>query len=432
MSKEIFISHSKHDEKVGEKLVDSLIELGVPRDTIFYSSKYHTGIKYGKNFPEEIKTALQECKLVIFLLTKNFYKSPYCLNEMGAAWFAGKYCIPILLDGLTEKDMLGFYDSKYLAMFPNNESINNFVGLLTPYIDVFNDISKAEYIFKDFIDEANKISASENQDESNIKDIISELETDILMNKFTDSELLLFNFFIIINYNNIDENIEFDYFTEEYKRSKSLQEFERYSSRFVNVDFEKGKSLLKKNDYLLYKFNRDNEYTGCELKINIFRDLISLSERGRKHIEAVVTKHIAINDEKNELKQNEINNNLENYILNSKLKELDALLFVYMKDTNDFNLGDRWKADKTIEKIKKWEHKRLLNNKLSSNYQNALSSLLKKEMFEVESITAYGNPREYRLKDEYIYAINHLSESANQVLSKVIERNADEEDDLPF
>ena len=61
MEKKIFISHSSLDTEIGEKFVDALIEIGLPKDVIFYSSRYHTGVEIGTDFHAEIKKHLRSC-----------------------------------------------------------------------------------------------------------------------------------------------------------------------------------------------------------------------------------------------------------------------------------------------------------------------------------------------------------------------------------
>ena len=201
MPKKIFISHSTVDEKIGEQLVDSLIELGVPKDIIFYSSKYHTGVGLGNNFPQTIKSALQESELVIFLLTKNFYQSAFCLNEMGATWYSGKKLIPILLGGLKFEDMKGFINSQYIVMKPNVDDIEKLSSSMKNYIDIVNNRQSTEDIFKGFLQEANRI-AEINKQYANIEnEEISNIEKYILQNRFTDNEILLLNYFITIQDN---------------------------------------------------------------------------------------------------------------------------------------------------------------------------------------------------------------------------------------
>ena len=60
MEKKIFISHSSLDTEIGEKFVDLLIEIGIPKEIIFFSSRYHTGVEIGHDFHKEIKEHLHK------------------------------------------------------------------------------------------------------------------------------------------------------------------------------------------------------------------------------------------------------------------------------------------------------------------------------------------------------------------------------------
>ena len=119
MNKKIFISHSAADSSIGERFLDFLISLGFEKNDIFYSSKYHNGVELGKNFPSVVKENFISADIVVFLLTKSFYLSPFCLNEMGAAWISeGKEVVPILLGDLSFSDMKGFLGSQTKTFSP--------------------------------------------------------------------------------------------------------------------------------------------------------------------------------------------------------------------------------------------------------------------------------------------------------------------------
>ena len=425
MSKKIFISHSVSDEKIGEKLVDSLINLGIPQDIIFYSSKYHTGVGLGNDFTKTVKMALSESEVVILLLTKNFYKSEYCLNEMGAAWFSDKKCIPILLGGLQISDMKGFIDSHYIAMWPNESDVKKLSSILIDYCEIINDLQTYENIFKDFIDEANRIATINNQHPEEITEAYSNIEKNNIQNKFTDEEILLLNFFII-NHSSIFRNVFCNG-----KKTSDMLEFEKYFEQFDDFNYEKAEYNLSKSQMIFPVADYNGDYMGYEIPIDVFRDLLSVSERGKKHIESVIIKHttIQLSDSKKPC------NIIEEYIKSNKIKELDALLFAYMIDTNDINLGDRWMATGTIESIKRWEEENsLYNYKLSSNYHVALNSLINRDFLDVKSTTSYGNPREYRLKPNLVRFLNDISEASLKILNKVVEDNKCEKKDiaLPF
>lgn len=106
MSKSIFISHAEKDKALAELLVN-LIEdgIGVPEQEIFCSSLNGYGIPTGKNFIDYIKSQIDVPKVVIFLLTNNYYNSYFCLCEMGAAWVKSHQLFPILVPPLDYKDL---------------------------------------------------------------------------------------------------------------------------------------------------------------------------------------------------------------------------------------------------------------------------------------------------------------------------------------
>lgn len=83
---DIFISHSSMDKFYGGALVQLLLDIGVPRNSITFTSKKGFGIPQGHNIFEWLKNKLTSSPFVIYLLSDNYYSSIACLNEMGAAW----------------------------------------------------------------------------------------------------------------------------------------------------------------------------------------------------------------------------------------------------------------------------------------------------------------------------------------------------------
>lgn len=83
----IFISHSSKDKNYTDMLVDLLEDMGLRENQIFCSSVPGCDIPLGKNIFDDILSQFHYNELhVIFVLSENFYNSPVCLNEMGAAW----------------------------------------------------------------------------------------------------------------------------------------------------------------------------------------------------------------------------------------------------------------------------------------------------------------------------------------------------------
>jgi hypothetical protein len=85
----IFISHASANKAYGDALLELLLGLNVPHEQIIYTSNAAYGIPNNFNIFEWLKKAISEKPFVIYLLSKQYYESVACLNEMGAAWVVG-------------------------------------------------------------------------------------------------------------------------------------------------------------------------------------------------------------------------------------------------------------------------------------------------------------------------------------------------------
>lgn len=102
MSKSVFISHAAADKELAAEIVNLIIEgIGVPEEEVFCSSLTGHGIPTGHNFVEYIKSQIDEPLIVVLLLTPAYYKSIFCIAEMGAAWAKSHRIFPILVPPLS-------------------------------------------------------------------------------------------------------------------------------------------------------------------------------------------------------------------------------------------------------------------------------------------------------------------------------------------
>ena len=97
LADKVFVSHSSGDACFAEEIVDLLEVMGLPAEKIFCTSLAGYGVDLGENFLDTIRDQLFYEVLVLFVLTKNFFQSPVCLCEMGAAWVLTREHIPILV-----------------------------------------------------------------------------------------------------------------------------------------------------------------------------------------------------------------------------------------------------------------------------------------------------------------------------------------------
>ncbi|WP_270364747.1 toll/interleukin-1 receptor domain-containing protein [Bacillus paranthracis] len=96
---DFFISHATADAKLVSELVDFMeIALNVDRNKIYCTSGTGTRkMRTGNNFIENIKENVKGTKVVIFIFTPNYFKSNFCLAELGAAWALSSDVYPIII-----------------------------------------------------------------------------------------------------------------------------------------------------------------------------------------------------------------------------------------------------------------------------------------------------------------------------------------------
>jgi len=110
MSHDIFISHASKDRALAEKLVDVLLNNGcdVTSDRILCTSLEGMGIPAGSdNFIEFLRDKIQNPKLVVLLLTQNYFDSVFCVCELGATWGMDLSYFPITVAPISKSNMPG-------------------------------------------------------------------------------------------------------------------------------------------------------------------------------------------------------------------------------------------------------------------------------------------------------------------------------------
>ncbi|CAM3965632.1 toll/interleukin-1 receptor domain-containing protein [Flavobacterium weaverense] len=82
----IFISHASANKEYGDLFVELLRGIGLNEHEIVYTSNVAYGIPIGQNIFSWLKSQIIKKPFVLYLLSKEYYSSVACLNEMGAAW----------------------------------------------------------------------------------------------------------------------------------------------------------------------------------------------------------------------------------------------------------------------------------------------------------------------------------------------------------
>ena len=94
-----FISHSHQDEAQYSALSLALDGAGVSRWDV-------TELSPGSSLADQLRIAIEQCGVCIFLATRRSIEAPWCLAELGAFWGAGKRVIVYLADPDVAKEKL--------------------------------------------------------------------------------------------------------------------------------------------------------------------------------------------------------------------------------------------------------------------------------------------------------------------------------------
>lgn len=187
----IFISHSSKDQKYVTKLVELLDAMGLNQTQVFCSSSPGYGIPVGADIFECLCKQFNEYKLhVIFVHSKNYYKSAVCLNEMGAAWVLRNAYTSFLLPHFGFAEMTGVVDSKSIAIKLDNdekEVKDKLNQLYNTIIAEFGLTKKADIIWEEkrdrFIKEVKEIVIPDEDKQLEQNDDLELLENGLLVRK---------------------------------------------------------------------------------------------------------------------------------------------------------------------------------------------------------------------------------------------------------
>lgn len=132
----IFISHAHRDEAYVRELVNLLTMMKVPNIVCSSYPGYH--IPNDEDIYEYLHKKLSGNSWVIYVLSEHYYRSPACLNEMGACWILNKKYTAILTPSFDYKEMKG-------AINPNQISFKlNDLDRLYEFLENAREVFKLE------------------------------------------------------------------------------------------------------------------------------------------------------------------------------------------------------------------------------------------------------------------------------------------------
>lgn len=135
----IFISHSSKDSEFILKVSDFFRKLGIDKDSIFCSSLEGQGVKNGERLEEKIRSKIISSRLLFYVISDNFFRSSYCIEELGAGWILRDECVQakkvfILKLPNCKSEFEGFVnaDFKYTVC-----SFDSLMGLIDDVSEIF-------------------------------------------------------------------------------------------------------------------------------------------------------------------------------------------------------------------------------------------------------------------------------------------------------
>ncbi|MCP1285245.1 MULTISPECIES: toll/interleukin-1 receptor domain-containing protein [Bacillus] len=165
----IFISHAHRDEEYVRQLANLLTMMGVPN--IICSSHPDYRIPNDVDIYNYLSKHLNGNTWVVFVLSKHYYDSEACLNEMGACWVLNKKYTAVLLPNFDFGEMKGAINPRQVSFkLNNNVRLREF---LESAAKEFSLPEKPESflnnICQDAIEKVNILSGDEERDEKRIQ-----------------------------------------------------------------------------------------------------------------------------------------------------------------------------------------------------------------------------------------------------------------------
>lgn len=214
----IFISHASANKDYGNVLVNLLRQIGISAEEIIFTSNVAYGIPIGQNIFNWLKSQINEKPFVIYLLSKEYYSSIACLNEMGAAWvIENKHAVVFTHSfDFTIKDFHnGALDPREIGFHYNDEDrLLAFIQQLSEFFNISKNNVIINQSVKHYLNQVKSLTiekASNGMESTFITESIpkKEVETvssknsiylkfisDIVSKNFKDEELILLHYII--------------------------------------------------------------------------------------------------------------------------------------------------------------------------------------------------------------------------------------------
>lgn len=365
----IFISHSTDDKPIVERFVTMLEQIGVKQDQLFCSSVTGYGIPQGAgDLYDFIRSEMSNDNLfVIMMLSQNYYNSPVCLNEMGAAWIKQSAYQSILLPGFQYSEIKGAVNPRAMSFNltdkeNRNYALNELKDRIVAHLGMDNIAHSLWERFRD------KFTA--------------EIDQAALMYSRSKTAKILPKSAILDNISTDDEKIVLYYILSKKIRKLKGTDVELWlkADEIYDINIENAFDLLSTLG------DCKTEDGTLEFDATMFRELIASSDKIMDELRSCFLFHQHLSS--------------EHFIRMWEAGKFDDVikLFVsYIIDEKTASFGDRWMAEAQIEDIKIWENKYSLDDLLSQNYGACLNLFIQNHFVYESDWTSYGNPRGHKL-----------------------------------
>lgn len=130
----VFISHSSKDASLTKLIVELLKTSGLKDEEIRCTSVPGYGVMLGQAVATTLRNNIEECEIIIAVLTKQALQSFNVLLELGAGWGFDKILIPVLGPGVEVSDLPSWIRDPHSMKWDNRPCWQSFEGLLRKYL----------------------------------------------------------------------------------------------------------------------------------------------------------------------------------------------------------------------------------------------------------------------------------------------------------
>ena len=346
-------------------LRDFLVSTGIPNEYVFCSSLPGNDVKH--TISPEVKERFIHSSLNIAILSDEYYKSMYCVNEAGIIWFLDR--VPVVVIGLPEishDNMCGFLNSdNILRRLDEQTDIAQIYDIVRETVDI-SPVNTTVVISasKKLTERYNAYIATRTNPVIRTAPISEPVSFDISQ-VVTDDECAVLYYVLLTKIRKINKTDIRAWFVE---------------NEIYGINVENAFDLLAAAGV----GNIVNET--LEMHLEVFRVIIRDSDDLLLSLSETIDEHEILSKD----------TFLQMWERNG-FSDADKLFVSYSIENRVSSFGARWKGDGEVEEIKRWESMHGLDDTLSDSYKSCLSLFTINKLVMESDWTSYGNAREYTL-----------------------------------